>query len=329
MPPHFHLSCSKGMISTDSLLQEIEYAEALPQASQHHTLRVASYNIERGLRLDAIVTRWQEHSARLNDVILLSEVDRGMARSGNRHVARDFAAALGYSWAYAVEFIELSKGNRRERRIAGENDVGHIGNAILSRYPLSNLQVIRLPSFFDFSKRFMARIGSRMAVVADLLVGGRALSVASVHLESDSSPQQRSQQMAALLGALRKRDRGQPIIIGGDLNTTGLDVNRLTRSLLRRPWIVVKYPSIEALERIEPMFSTLSREGYDYRRGNLDAHTFRDRGFKAHLDWFFFKNIEPEQVRNPVIYGAFEDRYRFSDHLPIAIELGLDDVSRH
>lgn len=315
-----------AMTSITPLLHEVEYAEASAPTSLRCRLRVASYNIERGLRLESIVDQWKQHCAGLNDVILLSEADRGMARSGNRHVARDFAAALDYSWAYAVEFLELTKGNRRERRVAGENEVGHIGNAILSRYPLANFQVIRLPCFFDYSKRFMARIGSRMAVVADLLVDGRALTVASVHMESDSSPEERSDQMEALLRAIRNRDGGQPIIIGGDMNTTGLDVNRLIRSVLRRPWIVAKNPAIDVLEQIEPMFSMLRREGYDYRHCNLDRHTLQVRGFKAHLDWFFVKNVEPKHIRNPAIYDAFQNRYRFSDHLPIAIELALDDA---
>ena len=309
------------------VLHDVEYVENAVSRPSRRSLRIACYNIERGLRLDRIIDLWTRHRARLSDIILLSEADRGMARSGNRHSARDFGEALGYSWAYAVEFIELTKGDRRERRASGENQDGHIGNAILSRFPLSNLQVVRLPCFFDYSQRFMARIGSRIAVIADLRIDGYFLTFASVHLESDSSPEQRSIQMAALLEAIRARDDGQPIIIGGDMNTTGLDVNRLVRSVLRRPWIVVKSPSISVLERIEPMFALLRQEGFEYRQCNLDSHTLRTRGYMAHLDWFFAKNVEPHRLGNPEIYRAFEDCRRFSDHQPVAIDFALDEVS--
>lgn len=309
------------------VLHDVEYVENAVSRPSGRSLRIACYNIERGLRLDRIIDLWTQHRARLSDIILLSEADRGMARSGNRHSARDFGEALGYSWAYAVEFIELTKGDRRERRVSGENQTGHIGNAILSRFPLGNLQVVRLPCFFDYTQRFMARIGSRIAVIADLRIDGHLLTLVSVHLESDSSPEQRSTQMEALLGAIRARDDGQPIIIGGDMNTTGLDVNRLVRSVLRRPWIVVKSPSISVLERIEPMFSLLRRQGFGYRHCNLDSHTLRTRGYKAHLDWFFVKNVEPHKLRNPEIYRAFDDFNRFSDHQPVAIDFALDGVS--
>ncbi len=308
-----------------ALLNEIEYVEMAMPEPQQSNFRVASYNIERGLRLDAIIDQWRQPPAHLNDVILISEADQGMARSGNRHITRDFGTALGYSWAYAVEFLELTKGNRRERRALGENQIGYIGNAILSRYPLSNLQVVRLPCFFDYSQRTMARTGSRMALIGDLRIGSSLITVVSVHLESDSSPQERLTQMEDLLKAVRSRDRGQPIIIAGDMNTTGLDINQPVRSILSRPWLVLRSPAIKALERIEPMFAILNREGYNYQDCNLDRYTLRDRGYRAHLDWFFIKNLRQEQIQNPAIYHTFENRNRFSDHLPIAIEIALNN----
>lgn len=307
------------------LLHHVEHVEVSAPVPRRGNLRVASYNIERGRNLDAIIERWKLCPARHNDLVLISEADHGMARTGNRHIARDFAEALGYSYAYAIEFIELTKGNRRERRVPGENRIGHIGNAILSRYPMSKLQVVRLPCYFDYSQRYMARIGSRIALVANIHFGDRAVTVANVHLENHSSPQQRSAQVEMLLEVLRSRGDGLPIIIAGDMNTTGLNVTQLTRSVFRRPWIVLNSPSIGVLESIEPMFDLLHRAGYEYRHCNLDEHTLQDRGYRAHLDWFFVKNVEQSQVLNPTIYRGFKDRKRFSDHVPIAVELGLNE----
>jgi endonuclease/exonuclease/phosphatase family metal-dependent hydrolase len=128
-------------------------------------------------------------------------------------------------------------------------------------------------------------------------------------------------QMQVLLDALRSRDRNQPIVVAGDMNTSGLDVNRLIRSVLRRPWLAFWSPSIEMLEKVEPVFALLRHEGYEYRDCNLDQYTLRDRGYRAHLDWFFIKNVERSRMRNAAIYRAFEGRRRFSDHVPIAVEL--------
>lgn len=72
--------------SMNPLLDNVEYVETIAPERQQGNLRVASYNIERGLRLDAIIDQWRQHQAHLNDVILISEADQGRARSGNRHI---------------------------------------------------------------------------------------------------------------------------------------------------------------------------------------------------------------------------------------------------
>lgn len=296
------------------------------QAVRPASFRVAAYNIERGRHLDTIIELWKRSPARLNDVILVSEADWGMARSANRHVAQEFAQSIGYSWAYAVEFHELTKGNRRERRIPGENREALHGNAILSRYPLCNPTAIRLPSFVNYPKRFMARVGSRVAITADVELGSRYATVVSTHLEAHSSPQERLAQMRAILGGIKVFDKGQPIILGGDMNTSGLDLHRLGRSLLRRPSVLVNGQRIEVLERLEPMFTALRDEGYEYRRCNAEGHTLRAHGYRAHLDWLFVKNVAPACLGDAIIYRAFEDRRRYSDHLPISVTIALGEV---
>ncbi len=51
-----------------------------------------AWNVERGRRPDLWVAVPAIAAA---DVLLLTEVDRGMARRGNRHVARELAEQLG------------------------------------------------------------------------------------------------------------------------------------------------------------------------------------------------------------------------------------------
>ncbi len=299
----------------------VEYREGTTHAPARESVRVAAYNIERGRRLDAIVALWKTHRACYNDVILISEADLGMARSANRHVTREFATALGFGWAYASEFRELTKGNRGERRLPGTNTHALHGNAIVSRYPLQDIEVVQLPAFFDYRGRNMSREGNRIAVIADVCMPTWTLSVASTHLEAVSSPAERSVQLLAITDAMRARDRGQPIVIGGDMNTSCLNTRRLGRAMLRRPWLVVGYPPLTTLERHEPLFGEIAARGYDYVSANASGYTFHDRGYRARLDWLFVKNVADGGIRDAQIYREFDDRRRYSDHLPVSAVL--------
>ncbi|HLM56175.1 MAG TPA: endonuclease/exonuclease/phosphatase family protein [Pyrinomonadaceae bacterium] len=97
-------------------------------------LRVAFWNIERGLEYEAVEAAFgdgarfaalldakryppgsaerrevleEAESLRAADVIVLNEVDWGMKRTGYRNVAADLAARLGMNYAFGVQFVEL------------------------------------------------------------------------------------------------------------------------------------------------------------------------------------------------------------------------------
>ncbi|HEX7175866.1 MAG TPA: endonuclease/exonuclease/phosphatase family protein [Pyrinomonadaceae bacterium] len=97
-------------------------------------LRVALWNIERGLEYEAIRLAFTDAAAfarlidsseyprgsekrglilqqvqllKQADVIVLNEVDFGMRRTDYRNVAEDLASALGMNYAYGVEFVEV------------------------------------------------------------------------------------------------------------------------------------------------------------------------------------------------------------------------------
>ena len=53
---------------------------------------MVAWNLERGVHLDAAIDILRERAV---DVVLASELDVGMARSGNRHTAAELAGALG------------------------------------------------------------------------------------------------------------------------------------------------------------------------------------------------------------------------------------------
>ncbi len=123
------------------------------------------------------------------------------------------------------------------------------GTAILSRYPIESARIFRLPVCYDWygeeykaisnlehGKRWSAhrlfrerverelRQGNRMALIAEISVPdlptGHATIVAT-HLENKCTPACRQRQMQALLEDL-KSDKN-PLVLAGDLNTTGRD----------------------------------------------------------------------------------------------------------
>jgi len=193
-------------------------APAPPAAEQ---VRVAFWNAERGKDPEQAAERLRGLGA---DVLLLCELDLGMARSRQRHVTRELAGKLGAGYAFGVEFLELGLGDRNEQAWhAGEdNAAGLHGAAILSPHALHRPALIRLEAgggWFD-GERGERRVGGRIAVAATLDLAGTPVTLASVHLESHSDPEGRAAQLGLLIAALERYAPGRATLIGGDLNTS-------------------------------------------------------------------------------------------------------------
>jgi endonuclease/exonuclease/phosphatase family metal-dependent hydrolase len=267
-------------------------------------LRVAMWNIERGLNIDLIraaladPTKFNEltasnaspdhtaaHAAAQSqlqklqdvDVLILNEADLGMKRTNYSDVTADLASALHMNYAYAVEFVEVDPifdlnseevhlpDAQQDQRLQQDLHVdaqkyhGLHGTAILSRYPLHNVRIFRLPGCYDWyateyaaissleqgrrwsaKKLFDERIerelrhGGRMALIADIsipeLAGSDAknasgapgqATIVAAHLENKCTPACRKQQMTALLDQLKSIQN--PVILAGDFNTTARD----------------------------------------------------------------------------------------------------------
>ncbi len=124
-----------AMLTTPFISNKAGVRPLKPRTAQlGQFLRVAFWNIERGLRYEAIesalrgsrtfsalLTRMKEtpknsdraaalrEAALLSqaDVIVLNEVDWGLKRTDYRNVVADLAAALKMNYAYGVEFVEV------------------------------------------------------------------------------------------------------------------------------------------------------------------------------------------------------------------------------
>jgi endonuclease/exonuclease/phosphatase family metal-dependent hydrolase len=257
-------------------------------------IRVAAWNIERGLEFEAIKAALSndqrffrrlshadrgskfnlkeilEQAAMLSraDVVVLNEADWGLARTDYRNVARELAGAMQMNYAFGVEFVEVDPLNLGTETFEGESDtektelVQHLavdksrtlglhGTAILSRFPLRNVRLVRYVhqghdwyqdekkgvSALEKSKRKGAGIvfgekiarevrrGGRMMLLADIeersIPGGGVMTVVATHLEAKAKPAERLKQLEELLAQIRPL--ANPVVIAGDMNTSGSD----------------------------------------------------------------------------------------------------------
>jgi endonuclease/exonuclease/phosphatase family metal-dependent hydrolase len=290
------------LTTTPFINNEAYYRGAKPRALEVDglgpTLRVALWNIERGLELDEIqlfltdrerfmakVAEERGHAKqggkrvrnvdlekipqeiellKAADVWILNEVDWGVKRTQYREVIRELGEALNMNWAYGVEFLEIDskqlgtdtfddgedQKSREELLEEFKVDKDRLralhGNAVLSRYPIRSAKLIPFTVGYDWFKESKirplekgkrkaavligedllreVRRGQRSMLLVDLDVPeapGQAITVVSTHLENRAKPKIRRQQMEEVLK--QAQDLSHPVIVAGDLNTTGGD----------------------------------------------------------------------------------------------------------
>jgi endonuclease/exonuclease/phosphatase family metal-dependent hydrolase len=261
-------------------------------------VRVAFWNLERGLEIDDILLfitdkvafmakvneerkKAKENGKRVRDVDLekipqeidslkaadvwiLNEVDWGVKRTGYREIIRELGKALNMNWTYGVEFLEIDpkqlgtdQFNDGEDKASQEQLVEEFsvdkdrlralhGNAVLSRYPIRSARIVPFTVGYDWFKETKlrplektkrqasklvgedtmreVRRGQRMTLYVDLdmpQAPGQRVTIAVTHLENRTKPKTRRKQLQQLLTEVRGVPN--PVIIAGDMNTTGSD----------------------------------------------------------------------------------------------------------
>ena len=276
-------------------------------------LRVAAWNLERCTAVEASAALLERSGA---DVALLSEMDLGMARSGNRNTTRDLATALGAGHAYGVEFVELGHGYGRElERFAGQaNRAALHGNGLVSRVPFHDAFVVPLDdggAWFDLDWHHR-RIGGRMAIGATVALASGPVTLVSVHLENRSTPGERRTAMERLLAALPP---GAPAVVAGDLNVAALPKGgeRDGSDWFARP------------EAHEPLFAAMREAGFDWRACNTPDQTRRPipdgrpAPWVQRIDWFLTRGVSASRPRTWAAAG--EDGTPLSDHELITVDI--------
>lgn len=269
-----------------------------------------AWNVERCLFPSATA----DHMRPFNpDIVLLSEVDKGMARTGQKHTTAEVAEALGMTFAYGVEFFELDLGGAGELQYCEDdfNRHGWHGNALLSKAPPRDVALIRLDDDGHWFCDGLAipterRIGGRMAIAAILPTAAGDICAVSTHFESNSGSTRRDAQMRDLIDAIDGFAGAMPVLIGGDLNTG----NRLENA----DW------------KAEALFETAKARGYAWDT-NAAGMTTRPSLITTNptcqmkLDWFASKGLTGSNAR--IVSSLDETGRPLSDHDMIVADFEL------
>ncbi len=207
------------------------------------------------------------------DVFLFQEVS---SQDGKPSVADETARSLGYSVAFAAA--------------PGFSDQGL---AIVSRYPLKNVQVTDLKAC---DLRFRSR--KRLAIEATIQTPWGNVRVWNVHLDTRINADERLEQLRPVLREAARHTG--PKLIGGDFNTNNFY------------WWGKIFPLPLGPAHSSVIRDAMSRHGFDTpfsRRVN----TFPL--LRSHLDWIFVSGLKP--------MGASVEPARFSDHNAIWVGASL------
>jgi endonuclease/exonuclease/phosphatase family metal-dependent hydrolase len=238
-------------------------------------LRVVTFNVHFGADVPALAEAIRSNpELGRADVLLLQEIEK---HPGDDRAA-ELAEALNLNLVYAPA------------RIEGD---GTHGLAILSRYPMSDLEVIRLKSY-DLGFRGTRR---RIAMAATVHLPDRDVRVYNVHLDTRLKPEERLLQLAPVVAEAVKQAAA---LVGGDFNT----INAVT-SLL--PLVPVPVPGfsqaggLDAYMRSQGFSTPFERIG-------------RTHHFPMRLDAVYARGLEVEREGKEMSVDV-------SDHFPLWVDV--------
>lgn len=215
-------------------------------------LRVVTYNIHRAIGVDRrfkpervveIISHYDPHLA------LLQEVDEGVPRSRELHLAKELAEALGFPHVAFGANVSLRK--------------GRYGNATLSRFPIDRERNI------DLTVGNRKRRGAQHTTLE--IPGGRrrTLEVFNTHL--GLSAKEREQQVHMLMRSpeFKNVNRRTACLLGGDFNDWRSLVDPILKDSLGFRSATDRKSGISKSIRTYPSFAP--RGGLDrlYYRGPL------------------------------------------------------------
>ena len=253
------------------------------------SLRIVDWNINRGLELQAIIDFLASMNA---DILLLQEADLNARRTHRLNIAETIARKLEMNYVFGREFQELVQGSK--------DSPAYHGQATLSKWPFSKPRLIRFSRqshfwqphwFLPRIEPFQERLGGRIALVAEINVGGSKIITYNLHLESRGSDDLRLSQIEEVLSDAACRGSQCPVMIAGDFN---LDASK---DAAARAFLTAGFQDAIATPRTP---TTPSRRLFE------SGHQ---------IDWAF--------IRGPIRAGSGQvhSRVKASDHYPISVTL--------
>ena len=251
--------------------------------------RVVDWNIDRGLKLPAIIDFLGDAQA---DIVILQEVDINAHRTHRVNVAQEIARKLQFNYVFGREFVELTQGTK-------SNPAYH-GQATLARWRISNSRVIRFqrqsgfwePRWFKPKlETFQERLGGRIALAAEIDVAGVSILTYNLHLESRPNDELRLGQLDEVLRDVSTHSAKCRLILAGDLNLNAAKTRPAEK--LSAAGFCSAVPSA--------------------RTATTPARHLLEAG--RHIDWAF--------VRGPMRAdkGRVHNGVKASDHFPISFDL--------
>ena len=208
-----------------------------------------------------------------------------MPKHGWVEFAPRLAAALKMSFVFVPAF----------GRVGRDGELRTIGNAILCAQPLEDFHAVPLSKPpFKFYRHPL--VGAHQAVLARSSSTAAASRWVSRTWSGDGIPRDAARQMDDFLSAIGNE---APVIIGGDLNTTTIDMDRRCE-LLRAAAAIVMHPRRFREPRPhEPLFERIKEHGISIEEANVPGvPTFTVSRlvpplWRPKLDWIAARGIRP------------------------------------
>jgi endonuclease/exonuclease/phosphatase family metal-dependent hydrolase len=256
-----------------------------PPVAARSALKVAVLNAAGGADFRAILGCLTRPPLADAGTLLLCEASWRMPKHRWVEFAPGLAAALKMSFVFVPSF----------GRVTADGQLRAIGNAILCAQPLEDFRAVPLsrPPFKYYRHPL---IGTHQAVLASIKVDGRRVTMGVAHLERRWDPEGRERQMEDFL---RATGNETPVIIGGDLNTTTLDMDRRYELLRAGAAIFLRPWRFREPRPHEPLFERIKEHEFSIEGANVPSvPTFTVSRlvpplWRPKLDWIAARGIEP------------------------------------
>lgn len=253
------------------------------------SLRIVDWNIDRGQQLQGVTDFLVGVKA---DIVILQEADLNARRTHRLNIAEEIARKLKMNYVFGREFQELVQGSK--------GSPAYHGQATLSKWPISNPRLIRFSRqshfwqphwFLPRIEPFQERFGGRIALVAEINVGGSKIITYNLHLESRGNDELRVSQLAEVLSDTACWNADRAIVVAGDFN---LDASK------------------------EAAAFAIAKAGFQDAGAALHAPTTPARSLferGRQIDWAFVRG--PLRASSCHVHGSV----KASDHYPISFML--------